>query len=156
MKLKSLILFYACSLAACSPKKPAESSNMVEGTKAERIAEVSRIIARSSPPPGPLLDAYFIEEQTGDGRLGPSDFKSFCVLKVAPADLPAWKAALAPLEAHNMPPAYVSPKNAAPWWLTATEFANLEFRSSKSLTGRVNGWVGIAPDGRIFVYSFTM
>ena len=156
MNLKSLILFSVCSLAACSPKKPAESSREVEGTQAERIAQVSKIVTRNSPLPSALMDARFVEEQTGDGRLGPSEFKSFSVLAVAPADLPAWKAALAPLEAQNTPPAYVSPKQAASWWLTATDFAGLEFRSPKTLTGRVNGWVGIAPDGRIFVYSFTM
>lgn len=156
MNMKSLILLSVCSLAACSPRKPAESTQEAGGTKAERIALVSRIVTRNSPLPSALTDARFIEEKTGDGRLGPSDFKSFSVLTVAPADLPAWKAALAPLEAHNTPPAIVSPKQACPWWVDATDFAGLEFRSAKSLSGRVNGWVGIAPDGRIFVYSFTM
>lgn len=156
MKLNSLILFSVCSLAACSPKKAAESSGEVGGTKVERIAGVSKFVARSSPLPSALLDAHFVEEQTGDGRLGPSDFKSFSVLAVAPADLPAWKAILAPLEAQNTPPGYVAPKQAMPWWLTAADFAGLEFHSPKSLSGRVNGWIGIAPDGRIFVYSFTM
>lgn len=156
MKLKSLILFSACALVACSPKKPAETSSEAGGTKVERIAAVSRIVTRNSPLPSALTDARFVEEKTGDGRLGPSDFRSFSVLAVAPADLPAWKAALAPLEAQNTPPAYVSPKQATPWWLTAAEFSGLEFHSPKSLSGRVNGWVGIAPDGRIFVYSFTL
>ncbi len=156
MKLKSLILFSVCSLAACSPKKPAESSSEAAGTKAERIAQVSRIVTRNSPLPSALTDAQFVEEKTGDGSLGPSEFKSFSVLTVAPADLPAWKAALSPLEAQNARPTYVTPKQACPWWMTATDFAGLEFRSCKSLSGRVNGWVGIASDGRIFVYSFTM
>lgn len=156
MKFQFLIPFLAFSLFACGPRKAAESSSQVDGTKEERIARVTGIVAHTSPLPGPLLDARFVQEQTGDGRLGPSEFKSFCVLTVAPADLPAWKAALAPLEAQNTPPAHVSPKQAVPWWLDASDFEGLEFRSANSLSGRVNGWAGIAPDGRIFVHSFTM
>ncbi len=44
----------------------------------------------------------------------------------------------------------------APWWVTRDAFPDLEFYSPKLLTGRSNGWVGIAPDGNIFVYAFTM
>jgi hypothetical protein len=156
MQIKSILTLLAFSILSCSPKKAAESSKVVEGTKAERIARVGKIISPNLAPPGPLLDANFVEEQMGDGNLGPSDFKSFCVLKVAPADLPAWKAVLAPLEAQNNPPTYVSPKQACPWWLSSADFAGLEFRSPKSLSGRLNGWCGIASDGRIFVFSFTM
>lgn len=154
--MNALALLLLCSMAACSPKPAVESGREISGTPAERVAAVSKIIIKHSPLPGPLLDANFVEEQTGDGRLGPSDFKSLSVLSVAPADLPAWRAALAPLEAQYTPPAYAAPKQALPWWLPAADFSGLEFHSPKSLTGRVNGWVGIAPDGRIYVYSFTM
>ncbi len=150
--IKSLGLFLTFTLAACDFKRPDE----VTGTLAERIKIVSQIIANSTPLPSALLDANFVQEQTGDGKLGPSDFKSFGVLSVAPADLLAWRAVLARLEAHNTPAAYAAPKQVCPWWLSATEFSSLEFHSPKSLTGRVNGWVGIAPDGRIFMCSFSM
>jgi len=152
----SLALFCACSVIACSPRKAAESTHELLGTQAERIAAVTKMITRNSPLPSSLIDANFIEEQTGDGKLGPSDLASFCALNVAPADFPAWKAAQAPLEAKNMPAKYVAPKKTQSWWLPAGDFAGLEFYSPKSLTGRYNGWVGIAPDGRIFLYSFTM
>jgi hypothetical protein len=142
-------------MTACNPG-PQNSTREAVGSKAERVAEVTRIIARTSPLPGPILDAHFVEEQTGDGRLGPSDFASFCALTVAPGDLAAWRAALQPIEAQNTPPKLVDPKQAQPWWVTQTDFGTLQFYSPKSLTGRHNGWVGIAPDGRIFVYSFTM
>jgi len=49
-----------------------------------------------------------------------------------------------------------APKKAQPWWVSGADLGALEFYSPHSLTGRANGWVGIAPDGRIFVYSFTM
>lgn len=93
------------------------------------------------PLPSALLDAHFLEEQTGDGRLGPSDFAAFYALTVAPADLPAWRAAL---------------PQPQPWWVGEDALDSLEFYSPKLLTGSSNGWVGLAPDGRIFVYVFTL
>jgi hypothetical protein len=120
------------------------------------VAAVSGLITKRGPLPGPLLDAHFVEEQTGNGRLGPSDFTAFYALTVAPADLAAWRSALPAIQAPDTPPTYASPKQSLPWWLTHDDFLHLEFYSPKSLTGRGNGWVGIAPDGRIFVYAFTM
>jgi hypothetical protein len=149
-------ILLACSMSACKPKGPQSSSKEISGAKAERVAEVSKLIRTTIPLPGPILDAQFVEEQTGDGRIGPSDFASFCALTVAPEDLGAWRKALQPLEPQNTPPRLVNPKQAHPWWVTTGDFSALEFHSPKSLTGRHNGWVGIAPDGRIFVYSFTM
>jgi hypothetical protein len=53
-------------------------------------------------------------------------------------------------------PVFGAPKKAQPWWVSGADLGALEFYSPHSLTGRVNGWGGIAPDGRIFIYSFTM
>jgi len=158
MKLatKSFSLLLIGLLGACSPKKSAESAEEVTGTQTERVAIVSRILSNVSPLPGVLVDGNFLQEKTGDGSLGPSDITTFCAVKVDPANLPAWRAALKPLEPHNSPAKYVAPKKPESWWLTAADFGGLEYFSSKDLTGRVNGWVGIAPDGRIFIYSFTM
>lgn len=103
--MKPLALLLLCPMAAC---RPAGSSRETSGTQAERVAAVSKLVTRHSPLPSPLLDANFVEEQTGDGRLGPSDFKSFCALSVAQANLPAWRAPLAPLEAQNTPPEYAA------------------------------------------------
>ena len=154
--MKPLAWLLLCSMAACGPPRPAELSREITGAQAERVAAVSKLVTRHSPLPSPLLDAHLLEQQTGDGRLGPSDFASFCALTVAPADLAAWRAALAPLEPQNTPPEYVAPNQPLPWWLTHDDFLRLTFFSPKSLTGRFNGWVGVAPDGKIFVYSFTM
>ena len=88
-RMKTLVLLILCGMTACS-KKPAESSHEIEGTKAERIAAISKLLSKTVPLPSPLLDAHFVEEQIGDGRLGPSDFKTFCGLTVSTADLPAW------------------------------------------------------------------
>jgi hypothetical protein len=158
--MKALALLFLCTMAACGPK-PVESSPKSAGTPAERVAAISKLLSKSAPLPSPLLDAHFIEEQTGDGRLGPSDFKAFYAVTVAPADLPAWRAALSKSKTWNH---YSNdeqikreaPKKAPSWWVSGADLGGLEYYSPHSLTGRANGWVGIAPDGRIFVYAFTM
>ena len=154
--MKSLAFLLLCSMAACSPKRPARSSHEISGTQAERVAAVSPLISKHTPLPSPILDAYFVEQQTGDGYLGPSDFAAFYALTVAPADLAAWRSALPTIEPQNTLPEYVAPEQPCPWWLTQGDFLGLAFYSPKSLTGRSNGWAGIAPDGRIFVYAVTM
>jgi hypothetical protein len=155
--IKSLGLFLILTLAACDSKR----SNEVTGTQAERVAAVSKLLSKTAPLPSSLLDAHFVEEQTGDGGLGPSDFQAFYALTVAPADLPAWRAALSKVKTWNHfsndeDIKRAAPKKAQPWWVSGADLGALEFYSPHSLTGRANGWVGIAPDGRIFVYSFTM
>lgn len=158
--MKTLALLLLCTMAACSPKPP-ESSWTVDGTTLERVAVISKLLSKTAPLPSALLDAHFVEEQIGDGRIGPSDFKAFYALTVAPGDLPAWRAALSESKTWNRfsndeEIRRAGPKKAQPWWVSAADVGALEFYSPESLTGRFNGWVGIAPDGRIFVYSFTM
>jgi hypothetical protein len=128
----------------------------ITGTQVERVAAVSALISKRAPLPTPILDAHFVEEQTGDGHFGPSDFAGFYALTVALADLAAWRSGMATIEPENTPPKYVRPRQSGPWWLSHDDFLSLAFYSPKSLTGRSNGWVGIAPDGRIFVYAFTL
>ena len=158
--MKALALLVFCTMAACGPK-PVESSPRSAGTTAERVASISKLLSKSAPLPSPLLDAHFIEEQTGDGRLGPADFKAFYALTVAPAELPAWRDALSKSKTwnHDSNDEQIkreAPKKAQSWWVSGADLGGLEFYSPHSLTGRANGWAGIAPDGRIFVYAFTM
>lgn len=160
MKTLALALLILCMMAACSPKPP-ESSQTIDGTTAERVAAISTLLSKIAPLPSSLLDAHFIEERTGDGRLGPSDFKAFYALTVAPADLSAWRVALSDPQAWNHfsnddEIRRAAPKKAPPWWVNGHALGTLEFYSPHSLTGRANGWVGIARDGRIYVYAFTM
>lgn len=148
-------------LGACSPKSAAKSTNEIAGTQSERVTEISNMISKHTPLPSPLLDAHFIEEQIGDGRLGPSDYKSFYAFTVAPADLPLWRTALSsakPLNhfSNDDEIKRVVPTKAQSWWVTAADLGKLEFYSPQALTGQADGWVGIAPDGRIFIYTFTM
>jgi hypothetical protein len=119
------------------------------------------MLTKHTPLPSPLLDAHFVEEQIGDGILGPSDFKSFYALTVAAADLPVWKTELAKVKVWNRISnddeiKRAAPTKAQPWWVNPADVGKLEFYSPHSLTEEPNGWVGIAPDGRIFIYVFTM
>lgn len=154
--MKVSVLLLLLSLSACSQKGPVETSREITGTQAERVTAVSRLISKAGVLPSPVLDAHFVEEQRGDGQLGPSDFAAFYALTVAPAELAAWRAQLPAIQAMNTPPKYVAPKQPRAWWLTPDDFLKLEFYGPKSLTGRSNGWVGVAPDGKVFVYAFTM
>ena len=100
------------------------------------------------------MDAYFVEEQTGDGTLGPSDFRAFCVLEVAAQDIEQWTQLLAPLAAT---PEYAAPAQARGWWITPGPFTSLQFYTPDKLTGRVHGWIGVSPQtGRIYIFTFTM
>ena len=154
MKLFPVLLL--CLLAACSPRHPAESKYEASGTQAQRVAEVSKLLSKRSPLPTPLIDAYFVEEKIGDGMMGPSDFFAFYSLKIAPADLNAWRSVLPPIDSQSTTITYSSPKKLRTWWLTQSEFRDLTFYNPVTLTGRNNGWVAVSPDGRIFVYAFTM
>lgn len=122
---------------------------------------ISKLLSTIAPLPSALLDAHLLEEQTGDGRLGPSDFAAFYALRVAPAALPAWRAALSKPAtwnhfANDNAIRRAAPTQPQPWWVSEADLASLAFYSTKFLTGSSNGWVGLAPDGRIFVYAFTL
>jgi hypothetical protein len=149
----------ACSITAFG-KEPTQE---VGGTQTERVAVIKQLLTKSAALPGPLVDARCVQETTGDGGFvpGPSDIKKFYALKVAPADLPAWRAALAKSKPANTfsnddEIKRAAPKKAKPWWVSAADLPKLEYFSPHSLTGNANGWVGIAPDGRIFIHVFTL
>lgn len=158
MRILALLLLF--TMAACSAKPP-ESSYIMNGTTPERVASISKLLSKTAPLPSSLLNAHFLEEQTGDGRVGPSDYAAFYALTVDPANLPAWRARLSKSRTWNHfsndeDIKRAAPKKAQPWWVSEEDIGALEFYSPDSLTGRANGWVGIAPDGRIFVYAFSM
>ncbi len=154
-------IVFAFSMTACGQKNARIATHEVDGSQAQRVTEITKMLSRSAPLPGPLLDAHFVEEKTGDGRLGPSDFKSFYALTVAVADLPAWKAALSKSKPANTfsndaEIKRAAPAKAEPWWVNSADVGTLEFHSPQSLTGNANGWVGIAADGKIYIHVFTM
>ena len=165
--LRAACLVAAASLllvASCRPRAAQVSVTEISAsptatkptTVQERVEIITKQLSRNGKLPGVLLDAQFLQEKVGDGVLGPSDYFAFYALTVPVADLPAWRAALAAAPVVKGAPGYAAPKAPTPWWLQPAEFGKLELFDSKPLTGNVNGWVGLAPDGRIFIYAFTI
>jgi hypothetical protein len=143
------------ALAACSPTNaPKTSLHEVTGSSSERVAAVSAIITKHKAPPTAILDARFLEEQTGDGNLGPSDFRTFYFVEVAPQDVARWTDVLTPLSGMAE---YDAPAQPREWWIARDAFASLQFYRPDSLTGRSHGWIGVSPQtGRIYIFTFTM
>lgn len=77
-----LIWFLAVVVISCgkppSPSLPKQTVFEITGSKTQRIAGVTKILSAKVTLPSVVEDAFFLEEQTGDGQLGPSDFSSFC------------------------------------------------------------------------------
>lgn len=142
-------------LSACSRSNaPKTSLHEFTGSSAERVAAVSAIITKHKAPPTAILDAQFLEEQTGDGHFGPSDFETFYFIEVAPLNVAQWTDVLTPLGGT---PEYDAPDQLRDWWIARDTFASLRFYKPDTLTGRVHGWIGVSQQtGRIYIYTFTM
>ncbi len=155
LMFRYLIIACAFALTACNRNSPTNFSvHEVTGTSTQRVADVSAIITKHKAPPTAILDAHLVEEQTGDGGLGPSDFRAFYVVEVAPQDVPRWTQILTPLAGTA---AYGTPAEPRDWWIARDAFASLKFYEPDTLTGRVHGWIGVAPQtGRIYIFTFTM
>jgi hypothetical protein len=151
-----LFALMACSKSSESSESNAPKSSVreVTGISTERVAGVSAIMTKHKEPPTAILDAHFLEEQTGDGVLGPSDFRAFYVIEVAPQDISKWIQLLKPLGATAE---YGAPAQPRDWWITRDTFASLQFYKPDLLTGRIYGWVGVSQQiGRIYIFTFTM
>ena len=142
------------ALTACSRNNaPKTSLYEVTGSSSERMAAVSAIITRHKTPPTAILDAQFLEEQYGDGFMGPSDFRSFYCIEVAPQDVVCWTALLTPLSGVAE---YAAPAQPREWWIARDGFDSLQFYMPNGLTGRSYGWIGVSPQtGRIYIFTYT-
>lgn len=154
---KTLSILSLILTTACQPSLPIKSAPVqvseVEGTKAERIKAVTKLLVAQEPLPSSLQDAYFLEEQIGDHKLGPSDYVVFGMLEVKPSDLPAWQGKLLPLKVR---PDYVSPQKSKEWWVSAADYSSLALYKLSPYTHRVYGWIGIdAKTNKIYIYTFT-
>jgi len=145
----------ALALCDCGRSgSPKFTLNKITGTSAQRVTRVTAIIGKHHAPPTALLDAQFLEEQTGDGNLGPSDFQTFYRLDVAPADILAWTRLLTPLGTKVE---FAAPRGSCGWWISSEAFGALKFYEPALLTGRSHGWIGLSLEtGRIYIFTFTM
>jgi hypothetical protein len=94
------LTFIACLVAsqACHESKPPETSAYeLAGGQADRATQMSSIIAKHKAPPTHIDDAHFLEEQIGNGVVGPSDFRAFYAIDIAPEDAGLWIELLTPL-----------------------------------------------------------
>lgn len=157
VQLRGIILIALLALPACKvnpASAPKTSVAEVIGSSKKRVAEVSAILAKAKTPPTAILDAYFLEEQIGDGVLGPSDFRAFYAIKVARLNLAQWTKDLTPL---GTTAEYAAPAKPRDWWIARDVFSSLQFYKPDALTGRVNGWVGVSQQtGQIYIFTFTM
>jgi hypothetical protein len=153
--LRFVIIISVFALTACrSGGVPKTLVHELTGDHTQRVAGISAILTQYKAPPTAILDAHFVEEQIGDGNLGPSDFRSFYYLEVAPQDIARWTQLLTPLTAMAE---YASPTQPRDWWIARDRFTSLKFYKPNTLTGRGHGWIGISQQtGRIYIFTFTM
>lgn len=158
-RLPSLLissLFFSTFLTGCFGKKPKETIYELVGSKEVRVEALTNVLLRENESlPSPLLNGYLLEIKIGDGRMGPSDFRTFLSFEVAPDELEKWIQLLGgPIE---RPLKAELPSLDRFWWRSAESLQGLTFYPGKALSGRYNSWAAIDPDdGRIYVYSFTL
>lgn len=154
--LTVLVLCLALVTACMSPNSIRDVPTQmreIKGTQTERVKAVTQILSVQDSLPSPLQDAFYAEQQLGDGYLGPSDYVSFAMVKVRSSDLPAWQRKLIPLK---MRPDYVVRQPEKPWWVSASNYSTLEFYQLQPYTNRLHGWIGIDRQrSQIYIYTFT-
>jgi hypothetical protein len=157
---KQFAIFCCLLLLAGCPGKNAPISPTVthiQGTQAERVAQVTAIIASHHAPPTALIDAQLITEQYGDGKIGPSDTREFWALTVAPEDLEAWVQLISGDPAPSYSQTYAAPIGPCAWWIDADTHSAFELYDPEVLTGRLYGWIGVSEKtATIYIYTFTM
>jgi hypothetical protein len=141
-------------LAACRSLKPSESTfHEAVGDQAKRVSTITSMISKAQTLPTSIQDAQLVEQRIGDGEFGPSDYRTFALIQIAPQDAPAWQAILTPLDKR---PDYQSLPQPYSWWVDENSFAALQFYTSDALTGKSNGWIAMdAENGKIYLYTFT-
>jgi hypothetical protein len=152
--LGGMLVLSSCNRPATT-NPTATSPKIVEvtGTQKERVSAVSAIITKFQALPTAIIDAHSIQEQIGDGYLGPSDFRSFSLVVVAPRDVTQWHEQLKPIANK---PEYAQPDRSCSWWVSPAAFNSLQFYQPGALTHGRQGWVGISRQtGRIYIFSFT-
>ena len=149
--LPIFVMVAAITMVGCGSK---QSVRTFGETSEERVTVITDLLKKRISPPGPILDADCIEEQNGDGRIGPSDFFFFAKIVVEKEDCAAWKSVAGKrLSSWD----YLSPRRNRSWWPAKSEADKLEMYSPKPMFGRSNGWVGFAADGQtVYVLTFTI
>ena len=116
---------------------------------------MNKIIEPLAEVPSEILDAQYIELRRGDGRMGPSDFLFYALIKVPKEEAKKWSQDLK--EPYNGSTHFSSPVGDKKWWLTEAKFKNLQLYETKTHFGRFNGWMAIDDvNDQIYVHTFTL
>jgi len=153
-----VILILLIAVTSCGNKSvadaPKQSAHAVAGDKPQRITAVIQILSANVSLPSNIEDAFFLEEQAGDGQLGPSDFSSFCFVQIDAEQVSKWKAILSPIQSH---PKCSKPLQPTDWWISEHEFKSLELYKPAPVSTRTIGWVGVSTNsGKIYIHTETM
>ena len=153
--LRILTMITAVVAFGCSRSTgPKLTVHALADTPEDRVGVMVKMIERHAPLPGPIRSVEALEEQIGDGGLGPSDFRFFAKIVVQKEDVASWKSAAGPELSSGT---YEAPQSAPLWWLAEGDFDGVTLHSPKTLFGRSNGWIGFSPDEQtIYVMTFTM
>ena len=148
-----LVTQLACSvLGGAAPRAPATVTKRVTNAgpaQSDRIAAVSRFFGAKLP--SKIGDSQLHQLQLGDGELGPSDFVTHVSVSVDVADVPAWRAAGAPL---SEPLPNDATGDAPAWWIGESAFKTCSQHSVNWFTAN-DGWMVVCDDGHIYVKTFT-
>lgn len=153
--LGGLLIVTTLGTAGCARSSgPKITTRALGSTPEDRVATVVKIIERHSALPGSIRSVEGLEEQVGDGRLGPSDFRFFAKIVVEKRDLSSWKSAAG---AKLSSATYRAPQASTSWWLPESELKDLTLYSPRTLFGRNHGWIGFSSDNEtLYVMTFTM
>lgn len=153
-QLPFILLYF--TLIACNLNTTTELSKQSLAKFSVRTVDVSHLIDKTSLKRLNPKNSMCLEEQMGDGYLGPSDYATFCVLTATPKAIAAFRQALSPLHLPHDSTQYAAPRKAVDWWLSEPEFKQLELFKPSLLTYRTNGWTGLSPQtGKVYIFGFT-
>lgn len=161
LALSTASLFAVLTLVGCRDQTTvapigSATSQAVPLTKAERIAQVTHVLAPQASLPSEIIDAHFDEQPLGPpdpSGFGPVDYVSYMYLKIRPEDMSKWERLL-PRKLGYVPK--LNPDEDYPWWLNGKDMTHFEFFEPHPLSPR-DGFVGISRrSGEIWIYGFTM
>ena len=141
----------AAAASACRKSGSAPAAHRVaeiEGSRPDRIHALSRLMTAGARERliATVLDASILEEQFGDGEMGPSDFRHLGFVKVLPPDIARWATAPGRLAES---PGWVEPPMEVSWWISKADFQDLRFFESRMVFGQ-NGWIAVSPKGLLY------
>jgi hypothetical protein len=155
-----LLTFISLFINSCIPNnaniKPPITISEIEGSKSDKISKIVKtipLVNQNINLKHSIKNANLIQKKIGDGNFGSSDYFTFIALEIDQKEIPNWKKITPKLQnKSDKSNIYVNPPKLVDWWVSESEFKELEFFDSM-LTNQ--GWMGISEQGKVYIYSFT-